>query len=485
MSGQTSVPPIAFTDNGYVPPPQSGLVTGLQADWQAALGSNLNVIAAGSYMPPAGQLITSEAAVIGDQNDAFCWLANGVDPAYASGRLQDAIGRLSPGGGFARIASKPTILQITNAGGVGAVLPAGLTVQDQNSNLYALTTAVTIAATGSVVGQFAATLNGPIPVPGSVSIYQSYPQWDSVSVNSGVQGQNTESRSAFESRRNAALYANSRAQVQAVTGNIWATVPGVVSVYGYSNNTASPVTVQGVTIAANEGYVAVVGGAGTAVAQAIWEKWPPGTAMYAGNTSQTVYDTSEGYNPPYPAYTVTWEIPPDLTVFWAVQIKNGPAVPSNAGTLVASAISTGMANGTTLATGQQITPPASIGGMVFALPFAAVIAGLGSWAIPVSVLIGSANTAAATFTAAMSGTIMTTSTVSSGTIAVGQAVVASGVADGTFITGTVTGTSWAIGIGQTVTSEAMASITMNLTEITPNINQYPASTTLDVVVTLV
>lgn len=483
MSGTTSVPTISFTANGWVVPAESAIVTGLTVDWKAALGSNLNTAASGAYMPPAGQLIASQAAVIGDANNQLVQFANNVDPAYASGRMQDAIGRLSPGGGFTRVPSSPTTIEVTCTGGTNVVLPAGLTVQDQNGNLYALTAQLSLGAGGSANGQFACTVNGPIAVPLTVTIYQAYPGWDSVSVVSGVLGQNVESRAAFEARRNAALYANGQAAIQAVTGNIWKTVPGVVSVYGYANNTASPVTVQGVTIGANLTYIAVVGGAAQAVATAIWQKMPPGSAFYTtGATSETVQDTSTGYNPPYPSYTVYFVIPADLAIWFSVNIKNTSAVPANASTLIANAILAALA-------GTDGGPAASIGGTVFASRFYAGIAALGSWATIVSLFIGSANATAAAFTASIAATTMTVSAVSSGTLAVGQAIVGAGVADGTYITALGTGSggtgTYTVGVSQIVGSESMVAVSPTLTQITPNINQYPAATALDVTVNLV
>ena len=90
MSGNTSVPAISFTDNGYVAPAESAVVTGLNADWTSAFGGNLNTAAT----EPVGQFTTSQGAVIGDSNNQQVALFNGVDPAYASGRMQDAIGRI-------------------------------------------------------------------------------------------------------------------------------------------------------------------------------------------------------------------------------------------------------------------------------------------------------------------------------------------------------------------------------------------------------
>jgi hypothetical protein len=294
-------------------------------------------------------------------------------------------------------------------------------------------------------------------------------------VSSGVVGRNVESRSAFETRRQQSVATNSRNTNQAILGTVLA-VSGVLSAYVYSNDTASPVTIKGVTLAANAVYVAAVGGSSAAVAQAIWSKKPPGSPYYASaNTSVTVQDTSPGYQPPYPSYTVLYEIPLGLTIFFAVNIVNSAAVPSTAATLVANAILAAMA-------GSDGGAPATIGGTVYASRFYAGIAALGPWAQIIEILVGSANVPTCTFTGAISGTALTTSS-PTGTIAIGHAVVGTSVADGTYITAG-SGSSWTVSISQTVGSEAMSGIAPSAYSVAVNINQIPVATALDVVLTL-
>ena len=244
-----------------------------------------------------------------------------------------------------------------------------------------------------------------------------------------------------------------------------------------SNDTAAPVTLQGRHAG---GKCALrrpaVGGTSSAVAQAIWSKKPPGTPYYSSaNTSVTVYDRSAGYTSPYPSYTVIYEIPAGLTIWFAVNIVNSSLVPSNATALIQAAILASVA-------GQDGGLPVSIGGTVYASRYYANIAALGSWAQIIDILIGSANAPTCTFTGAISGTTLTTSS-PTGTIAIGQAVVGTSVADGTYITAG-SGTSWTVSISQTVGSEAMSGIAPAAYSVVTNINQIPSVTALDIVVTL-
>jgi hypothetical protein len=467
MSG-TSVPNITFGPNGFVAPLESAILEGVQADNNAAFGGNLNP----ALNTPQGQWATSEAAVIGDGYNQQVTLFNTVDPAYAFGRMQDAIGRIYF---MTRIASEPTVLQIVCGGQAGVAIPFGALINDPSGNIYFCSDPGTIGSGGTVTLSFSCQITGPVAVPASVTIYQSIPQWDAVAVSSGVVGRNVESRAAFETRRQQSVAANSRNTNQAILGAVLA-VSGVLSAYVYSNDTAAPVTIKGVTLAANAVYVAAVGGTSAAVAQAIWSKKPPGSPYYSSaNTSVVVLDTSPGYVSPYPSYTVKFEIPPGLTIFFAVNIVNSAAVPSNAATLVANAILAAMA-------GSDGGPPATIGGTVYASRFYAGIAALGAWAQIIDILVGSVNVPTCTFTGIISGTALTTSA-ATGTIAIGQAVVGTGVADGTYIV-SGSGTSWVVSISQTVGSEAMSGIAPAAYSVAANINQIPVATTLDVVLTL-
>ncbi len=479
MSGTTSVPTIAFTVNGFVPPAESAIVTGLNADFNAAFGGNLNPQAA----TPQGQLITSEAAILGDSNGQQCALFNSVDPAYASGRMQDAIGRIVPGGGFARNPAQSTVLQILCTGLVGVPIPVGATITDNpngSGNLYICTQAGEIASSGNVTLAFAAQIAGPLAVPAQVAIYQSIPGWNTAAVVSGVVGNVVEGRAAFEARRKASVAANGAGFLPAVAGAV-AGVPGVIDYYVTENYTNAAVTTGGVTIAANSLYVCVAGGASAAVAQAIWTKKNPGCG-YTGNTTVTVYDTNSGYSPPYPSYPVTYETPTAEPICFLVTLKNSTQVPSTATASIQAAINTAFL-------GEDGGLRARIGSEIFASRFYSGIALLGVWAQIVSVQIGTNASPSASFTASISGVTMTVSAVASGTLAVGQFVYGADAASGTIITALGTGTggtgTYTVAVNQTVPSEAMTTATAGSNDVTMNINQLPTFALADVNVVLV
>jgi hypothetical protein len=468
MSATTSVPQIQFGPNGFIAPPQSAIFTGLEADYNAAFGGNLNP----ALTTPQGQLETTQSAVIGDNYDQQTLLFNSVDPAFATGRLQDAIARIYF---LDRNPAEPTTLQVICGGLPGVVIPAGTSpalITDPSGNVYGCTEAGTIGIGGTVTLTFACLTTGPIAVPETVSIYQAIPNWNTATVSGGVEGVNVESAAAFEARRAACVALNAIGVLSAIRGVVLA-VPGVLDAYVTENDTGSSVTTGGVTLAANSLYVCVFGGASQAIANAIWSKKNPGCA-YTGNTTETVYDSQSGYAEPYPSYSVTFQIATPTAMCVNVLIKNSTQVPANSALLVSNAVLSGFsgADGGTAAT---------IGSTIYASRYYGDVATLGVWAQVIDIQIGTNQSPDVAFTAGISGTTMTVSAIAdatftgtgsgvnltvtavTGTIYPGYALSGTGVTAGTTIVSQTSGTVGGAGIY--VTSQATTSSSNSLTAI--------------------
>jgi hypothetical protein len=461
----TSVPEPTFTAVGFVPPESSAVLAGVQADIDAAFGNTLSY----ALTTPQGQLASSEAAVVDNVYALFCYYANQTDPAYATGRMQDAIARLYF---LERLPAEPTVLQVACAGLAGTVIPVDAVIQDTSGNLYTCSGEGTIPVTGSVTLSFANKLPGPVAVPDSdgVSIYQAIPGWDAATVVSGVLGQNVEGRDAFEARRIATVAGNSFGAAGSIVGAV-AQVEGVLDYYAYDNGTAAPVTVGGVSIAAHSVYVCASGGLDLDVAQAILSKKGGGCAL-TGNTTVTAYDSNPLFSAPIP-YQIKFERPTGLPVLFAVTLVNGPTIPADAAAQVQAAIVSAFSGGD----GKQ---RARIGLALLATRFVAPVEALGSWAQVSTILVGSNNSSSAVVTGSIAGSTLTVSAVTSGTLAVGQTIsdAAGVILAGTRITLQNSGTPGGVGVytvlhSQTVTSRTITSAVAASSSVQVNVNQAP------------
>ena len=380
MSGTTyttNVPSPTFGTNGFIIPSESAILTGAQEDINAAFGGNLNP----ALITPQGQIASSLAAIIGDCNNQYIQLTNQVDPAYAAGRMQDAIGRIYF---LTRIPAAGTVTTVNCTGLQGVTIPVGALLQAQDGNLYSATESTVIPASGTVAITFQCLTTGPIACPAQTfTIYQTVYGWNTaISSAAGVEGNAVESRAAFELRRQQSVAQNAVGTLPAILGAVLA-VPGVLDAYVVDNPTNSPATIGGVTIGANALYVGVYGGTAAAVAYAIWTKKPPGCPYYAGNTTVTVVDPSPLYSSP-PSYSVTFEIPPTLPIYIAVTIKNSTAVPSNALALIQATILSAFA-------GTDGGSRARMGATLYASRYYAGVAALGAWALIETIFIGTSS----------------------------------------------------------------------------------------------
>ena len=483
----TAVPGVTFGPTGFIMPSEEEILAGTLEDVNSAFGGALNP----ALNTPQGQLASSMAGITAAADETFLYYTTQTDPAFAQGRMQDAIGRIYF---ITRNPAEPTVLQVLCSGAPDVLIPLNSLIQDNAGNTYASTGAGTIGLGGTVTIPFANLVPGPIAVPGagSVTIYQTIPGWDSVSVSSGDVGVNTETQSQFETRRAASVAVNSVGSLASIRGAVLS-VPGVLDAYVTENATGSAVTTGGTVLVPNSLYVAVTGGSAAVVAQAIWTKKAPGCA-YNGNTTVVVQDMNSGYSPPYPTYNVSFYIPSGLAFVFSVTIKNSPQVPSNALVQIQNALLAAFAGGTF---GGATIPKAGIGSTVYALQYVPVITQLGSWAQVISLQIGSANTASATFTGSCGGTLMNVTSLISGTIGAGDYLMSGSAVSGTAVINTgitvvnqVSGTVGGVGFytisqSQTFPLQTISAVLANQNLVSVGINQEPGLAAGDIGLTLI
>lgn len=480
MSGTSSVPRPTFGPRGFIAHTEPEILEGVKADINAAYGGRLNFETTdGSAVnaTPQSQQASSLTAIIGDSNDVFLLLCNGVDPAFADGRMQDGIARIYF---ITRLPAQPTVVTATCTGLVNTPIPVGAQAIATDGTIFNCTDGGTIPIGGTIDLQFTATVDGPIACPATTlnRIYRLVPGWDTITnAADGVLGRLSETRAAFEARRGLSVAANSVGMLSSILGSVLA-VEDVLDAYATENPTGSPVTIGGVSIAAHSLYVAVSGGTNQAVAEAIWRKKAPGCG-YVGNTTVTVEDSQSGYAIPYPSYDVTFERPAATTVLFVVRIADSTTVPSTALSQIQAAIIAAFA-------GSDGGQRARIGGDIYASRFYGPVAALGSWAQIVSLHVASGSAAAVT--ASIATTVMTVTAVASGTLAVGQLVTGVGVTPGTTITALGSGSggngTYTVSISQTKSSAAVVTYTLaNL--VSMDIDQAPVTSAADITLILV
>jgi len=313
------------------------------------------------------------------------------------------------------------------------------------------------------------------------------PGWDGITnLAEGILGQEEEGRAPFERRRSLSVAQNAMGFLPAVLGAVLS-VEDVVDAYVTENVENVGQVIGGQFIFSNSIYVAVVGGADEDVAHAIWTKKAPGCA-YTGNTSVTVFDTANGYNPPYPAYQVLFQRPSALATLFKVRLKDNPTIPANVLGLVQDAIIEAFAGG-------DGGPRATIGARVFASRFYEPVASVaGAPNTLIEITIGSKNTAHASIvgflSAGSAGGTLTVTSVISGVLASGDTVTGSGVTAGTKILSQISGPVggvgvYSTGVSQALSSRALFAVLPAATDFAVNINQAPTVSADDIEVEIV
>jgi hypothetical protein len=319
-----------FTPTGIVLPTEAAILQGVQADQNAAAGGNLTT----TLTSPSGQEAQSFTAIIGDKNNEIATIVNQVDPSYASGRFQDAIGRFYF---LSRIPGAGTVTTAACIGLVNQTVQAGALVQDPSGYLWSALANFTFDSNGQATPQFQCQTDGPIAVyNGQVTIYKATQGWDTCTFSgSGTPGNLVETQADFEYRRQNSVAANAQGSTIAILGSVLG-VAEVLDACVIDNPTNAAVEVGSTnySVAANSVYVGVLGGASTAVAEAIWVKKSLGCS-YNGNTSAQVTDTA---NPGNPIYTVTWQELTQVPIYITVNLAANANLPSNIATLIEAAV---------------------------------------------------------------------------------------------------------------------------------------------------
>jgi len=372
----TNVPKLQFTIDGLVLPTESEILTAALADVDAAFGGGMNP----SLETPQGQLASSQTAIIGDHNDKFAYFVNQVDPDFAEGTMQDAIGRIYF---LDRNPAVATVVSCDCVGTVGTVIPVGAKAQDTSGNLYICLDGGTIPVGGTIALDFTCAETGAIACPSGTltKIYSSVAGWDTINNPAdGTIGRDVESRIDFEFRRRNSVAINSRGSLASIYAAVMA-VDGVLDAYCCENYTSAAVDVGSTdyTMVANSIYIAVVGGSNSDIASAILRKKDLGCNMN-GNTTVTVSD-SENYSYPYPEYIYKFHRPTAVPILFAVSIIDNPTLSANIDTIIKDTIIASF-------NGQNGTARERIAATIFASKYYAPVSLVSPAISLISILIG-------------------------------------------------------------------------------------------------
>lgn len=351
----TSVPAATFSDIGLSVPDEKNILDGRLSDLDDALGGGMSK----SLTTPQGQIAMSDTAIIAENNDQKLAIVNGINPDYASGRFQDAIGRIYF---IDRIAAQGTTVTATATGLVGTLIPAGSAAQDDAGYIYFSLADATIPASGAVDIVFQNQTTGAIACPiGSLNtIYRAVNGWSGITnAAAGVPGNAVETRANFEYRRKQSVALNAKGTPESIYAAVL-DVDGVIDAYVWSNHSGATVNIGSTNypVPAHSVYIAVYGGEAADIAQAIYVKNQAACGM-VGNTSAVVTDTSRGTNIS-PQYTMTWNTPTQTRTYFKVQLENTSSLPSDIVSQAQEAIISAF-NGNS-----ELVPKARIASKVFA-----------------------------------------------------------------------------------------------------------------------
>lgn len=248
-----------YIDNtGVITVDAAAIQQDVENEYKAVFGADLVV----TPNTPQGLLIYAEvlARIALAENNAQ--LANQINPNLAGGVFLDSVMALT--NPYGRLPPLQSIAYATIQGTPGTVIPSGSIVSETgsgNANEFYTLIDVTIPSVGSISNvQFNSVVYGAIPAAATTltNIVTAVLGWTNV-LNPAAATLGRAQQSDLDARlyRLNALATQGASTAQAITSEILSTT-NAASVTLLENPTGSPLTVNGVTLAANSIYVCVV-----------------------------------------------------------------------------------------------------------------------------------------------------------------------------------------------------------------------------------
>lgn len=308
-----SSPYLYLDSTGVIVPDTEEILSGVQQEIQAALGSDTVV----TPDTPQGLLAVAEALARAEvvQNNAV--VANQINPNINGGIFQDAVGFLT---GIERTPATQTVVPgVSMTGVAGTIIPTGTQAQTAAGDLFSTLETITLAIDGTGTVDFASVTFGPIPCGAGdlVFIVTNVLGWETVNnMVAGVIGQNTQSDQSFRAYRNNTLAFQGVALPVANTSALY-NVAGLQSLSYLENYTASDTTINGIFLVKNSIYVCVNGGSDVDVAAALLENKSSG-CNWNGATTVAVTEPASGQ-----IYSVKFDRATQIGIAVRVTTPNG------------------------------------------------------------------------------------------------------------------------------------------------------------------
>ena len=247
-------------------------------------------------------------------------LANQTNPNLAGGPFLDALWALT--GGQRTPATRSTVAA-TVAGVANTTIPQFSQARTSAGEAFRAVSAIVIPVSGSVTGTaWESVTPGAIPAGANdlTQITDAVLGWETITNPAAATlGRTTESDEQSRNRRRQTLGLQGRSVADAVRANVL-NVPGVRSLSFRENVTNAAATIDGIRLVAHSIWVAVDGGADTAIANALLRSKTAGAA-WNGAQSVTVTDPVSGQ-----LYTVLFDRPTSQPVLLRITVRGTSAV---------------------------------------------------------------------------------------------------------------------------------------------------------------
>lgn len=380
---KTNVPKAQFTDAGLEIPEEGDILEGVIQDHSVAFDNTIDYRDSKTNVflqaTPQGQLVASIAAIISDSYNSLAYYVNQVNPDFATGRMQDAIGKIYF---MDRIPAQATVVNATCYGMTGTIIPKGTLVKDTSGNIYESTEQATINDTGSINVDFQCTTTGPVECKKNTltQLYQIIQGFERINnPTDGIVGRNVESSEQFEARRRKSVAINAVNSVDSIMSSLLS-LENVIDAYVTDNSAAHDALILGVSLKPHSIFVCVAGGKPEEIARAIWRKKPPGCDMN-GDTTITIVDDSGLYGSTPPQYKITYQKAKPVRLLMSVTLIRPQSLPIDAKKQIKDAVLNAF-------NGVDGSVKAGIGSLIKASSFYHPIQRLGSWAQIINLYIG-------------------------------------------------------------------------------------------------